>query len=66
MGLGPPVCETCQVICKYSRDLFDYGRGGHYCPICGNTSPKDHAGLSDSQWAQLEANYKFLKFTLKK
>lgn len=66
MGLGPPVCEKCQVICDYSRDLFDYGRGGYYCPICGNTDPKDHTGLSTANLKKYKDNYKFLKFSLKK
>lgn len=61
MGLGPPVCERCQVICDFARNL------DRYCgPICGNDDPQDYAGLSDSRWNWLKENLKFLKFTLGK
>ena len=66
MGLGLPVCEKCQVICEYGRDLFDFGKHGYYCPICGNIDPKDHTGLNEDRINRLKDNYRFLKFTLNK
>ena len=57
MGLGPPVCEHCQVI-----GMLDHNNSLRtwYCPICGNSDLKDHAGLGD--WTKYEQNLKFFKF----
>lgn len=59
MGLGPPVCEKCQVVGTLSRD---FNNPLWCCPICGNTKMQWHAwscGLSDNE---LEGNLRFLKF----
>ena len=59
MGLGPPVCEKCQVIGDFSRDAY---QTFWHCPICGSEKLKWNAwdcGLTEEE---LEDNLRFLKF----
>lgn len=57
MGLGPPVCQHCQVI--GTLDLAS--PNGWYCAICGETDLKDWAGIGNDH-SQYRENEKFLKF----
>ena len=54
MGLGPPVCQHCQVIGKLNPN-------GWYCGICGETDLKEWAGIGGDHIVYKE-NEKFLKF----
>lgn len=54
MGLGPPVCDICDVIPIWAADEWK-------CPVCGSTTFTRHAGIT-SDWDRYEDNLKFLKF----
>lgn len=57
MGLGPPVCETCQVRAYYDVDLECW-----HCKYCGNNKPQWNAwdcGLTEEE---LDDNKQFLDF----
>lgn len=56
MGLGPPVCQHCQVIGK----LELASPNGWYCHICGETELTDWAGFGSH--TKYKENEKFLKF----
>jgi hypothetical protein len=58
MGLGPAVCEKCQVLAELNSNWM------WYCSICGNTDPKDSAGFGN--WQKYKDNEKFLRFMLNK
>ena len=59
MGLGPSVCQYCQVIAEYNPgDMHN----AWYCPICGNTKCYDNAGFDPERWKVLEENRKVLEF----
>jgi len=58
MGLGPSVCEKCQVLA--SRKQLDNGRYIWYCKFCGNENPQDYAGFGD--WTIYKDNELFLRF----
>lgn len=60
MGLGPQVCEHCQVM----YDLSPPPNRIWYCPVCGRTDSKEHTGFDPERWEQLEANQKFYDFVL--
>lgn len=55
MGLGPEVCDNCEV-------LFELKDWKWSCPICGSTESKTHAGLSKVDWKRYDDNLKFLLF----
>jgi hypothetical protein len=55
MGLGPPVCQHCDVM-AYRTDE----RGWH-CKYCGETKLTKYAGLSVKRWDQLDENEKEVK-----
>ena len=56
MGLGPLVCQHCQVL-----GSFDHSTRSWYCEYCGETKLTDYAGLSDKRWKELEQNERVLK-----
>lgn len=56
MGLGPPVCQRCQVIAHYTEE-----RRWH-CRYCGEKNPTASAGMDARQWKQFDQNEKFYKF----
>lgn len=70
MGLGPPVCQHCQVLAEFIEEAIPVVRNAStttasrwtcwVCPICGETDPNDHAGFGD--WSKYDKNLKFLKF----
>ena len=70
MGLGPPVCQHCQVLASYSRLPIRVVRNSTtktvqqwtnwYCKYCGETDPNDYTGFGD--WSKYEENEKLLKF----
>lgn len=62
MGLGPPVCQHCQVIATFTEHLTQYNHHGWYCEYCGNTDCTDNAGICLEQWEKYEKNKKFLDF----
>lgn len=74
MGLGPPVCQHCQVMASYSEEPMPVVRNATtatvhtvthwYCRFCGETDPNDHAGFGS--WDKYEENEKFLTFLLNK
>ena len=76
MGLGPPVCQHCQVFAVYTEDPVPivYNTNTktvtkwthYYCPICRETDITDSAGMDYKQWAKYEQNEKFYKFILNK
>lgn len=71
MGLGPAVCEKCQVLARYSEEGVptpdQYTKISRWvCPICGNPTPKDSAGFDPARFKKLEANEKFLRFMTNK
>lgn len=62
MGLGPPVCEKCQVVGDLGREFNNFL---WKCPICGNTEMEWSAwscGLTDTE---LENNLRLLTFMKK-
>lgn len=54
MGLGPPVCQHCQVMGSLNLETHVW-----YCKYCGETDLKDWAGLGD--WTKYEQREAFLK-----
>lgn len=74
MGLGPPVCQHCQVIGELLDEpvpLIKANGSGTLnthtnwrCPFCGETDLQDHAGFGN--WDKYEKNEKFLRFMLDK
>lgn len=66
MGLGPSVCQHCQVLAEYSEKRMPVVRNATtatvskwthwFCPICGETDPNDYAGFGD--WSKYERNLK--------
>ncbi len=59
MGLGPPVCERCQVIGELSPHVVPtFWR----CPICFNDEMKWSAWSCGIDAEELESNLRFLKF----
>lgn len=76
MGLGPPVCQHCQVMASYSEKPIRVKRNAStrtagkytnwYCEFCGETDPNDHAGMDYTRWGKYKENEKFLRFMLNK
>lgn len=72
MGLGPPVCQHCQVIGELLDDAVPVIKAegsttmNKYtywiCPICGETDLQDHAGMNIKDYERYELNEKFLRF----
>ena len=73
MGLGPPVCQHCQVIGELldtpipivrTEKTTTYNTHTSWiCPICGETDLTESAGLGESpDWKKYEDNLKFLRF----
>ena len=54
MGLGPPVCQRCQVLAYHKANH------GYYCKYCGETKITEYAGFSDKRWKELELNERVL------
>ena len=60
MGLGPPVCQHCQVLADYT--LSPDGRRAYwYCQFCGEKDITDFTGFCDDRLAQLKENERRLK-----
>lgn len=57
MGLGPPVCEKCRVVCYFDVDTENW-----HCIYCGNDNPKWHEWDCDLTSEELKDNERFLKF----
>ncbi len=74
MGLGPPVCQHCQVMASYSEKAIPVKRNAStrtvskwthwYCEFCGETDPNDNAGFGN--WDKYEENERVLRFFLNK
>ena len=74
MGLGPCVCQHCQVMATYSEKPIPVKRNAStrtvskfthwYCEFCGETDPNDNAGFSN--WDKYEENERVLRFFLNK
>lgn len=56
MGLGPPVCEHCQVLVVLTIE------NGWHCQYCGETTITLNSGFSEERWQELRNNEKFYKF----
>ena len=57
MGLGPPVCQHCQVLAHYTEEKR------WHCQYCGETKITDSAGFGNTErWKQLERNERFYNF----
>ena len=55
MGLGPAVCQHCQVVAEHQYiDKHPFHR--IWCKFCGETNIKDSAGMSEKRWKQLNEN----------
>lgn len=75
MGLGPPVCQHCQVLGEHLKEAIPIVHTSstrtanmwtHWvCPICGETDLQDSAGLS-GDWQKYIDNEKFLRFITNK
>lgn len=71
MGLGPPVCQHCDVLGELLDEAVPLIRApgssalNKYtywvCPICGETDLRDYAGIF-GDWDKYEKNEKFLRF----
>ena len=71
MGLGPSVCQHCQVLAEYTEKAIPVVRNettrtvskwtNWFCPICGETDPNDFAGIF-GDWDKYKENEKFLRF----
>jgi hypothetical protein len=71
MGLGPSVCQHCQVLAEYTEKAIPVVRNettrtaskwtNWFCPICGETDPNDFAGIF-GDWEKYKENEKFLRF----
>lgn len=67
MGLGPAVCQHCQVLAEYSEKRIPVVRNAStttvskwthwFCPVCGETDPNDYTGFS-GDWDKYERNLK--------
>jgi len=77
MGLGPPVCQHCQVIgicldtpvpiIRTEQTTTFNKMTSWICPICGNTDLTEHAGMGGVEsWKKYKDNEKFLSFMLDK
>lgn len=55
MGLGPAVCQHCQVVAVHEF-LDEHPFHRICCPYCGETNITDDAGLNDERWQQLADN----------
>ena len=74
MGLGPAVCQHCQVLADYSETPIPVVRNATtttvskwthwYCRFCGETDPNDYAGFNN--WDKYKENEKFWEFMLNK
>ena len=56
MGLGPPVCDNCEVIPQYNDLKQEWA-----CPICDSTTFVRHSQLV-IDYKKYEDTLKFLKF----
>lgn len=56
MGLGPPVCQHCQVVASFTDET------GWYCKYCNETDLKENVWPGSDRWRQLWQNEQFLKF----
>jgi hypothetical protein len=75
MGLGPPVCQHCQVLGELLDKAVPLIRApgsstlNKYtywvCPICGETDLREHAGIF-ADFEKYHKNEKFLRFMLNK
>ena len=71
MGLGPSVCQHCQVLAEYTEKAIPVVRNettrtvskwtNWFCPICGETDPNAFAGIF-GDWEKYKENEKFLRF----
>ena len=74
MGLGPAVCQHCQVLATYSETPIPVVRNATtttahkwtnwYCRFCGETDPNDYTGFGN--WDKYKENEKVLEFMLNK
>ena len=72
MGLGPPVCQHCQVIGELlkeavpvinTEDTTTLNTHTYWvCPICGETDLQEYAGFNSENYKRYELNEKFLRF----
>lgn len=59
MGLGPSVCQHCQVMAELK---VENDRHVWYCPICGNTDCRDYTGFSIERINQCNENRRVYEF----
>jgi len=74
MGLGPCVCQHCQVLASYSEKPIRVVRNAStrtvgkwtnwYCEFCGETDPNDYAGFGS--YDKYFENEEVLRFLLNK
>ena len=76
MGLGPVVCQHCQVFAEFTEEAIPVVRNestrtvsewtNWFCPICGETDPNHSAGLDLARWDKYKENERVLRFFLNK
>lgn len=57
MGLGPPVCQHCQVLAHFTWEKY------WHCQYCGETKITDAAGFNPDRYRELERNERLFTFT---
>ena len=60
MGLGPPVCQHCQVLASYTP-ASKVKQADWYCQFCGETDITDNTGFNKVRWQQLKENERKLR-----
>ena len=76
MGLGPAVCQHCEVFAEFTEEPIPVVRNSStrtvsnwtnwYCPICGETDPNHSAGMDLARWDKYTENERVLRFMLNK
>lgn len=70
MGLGPCVCQHCQVLAEYVSEGVPSRLDGrlqyHICPICGETDVTDSSGFNPTRMKMLLENERVLRFIVNK
>lgn len=64
MGLGPPVCEKCEVYGTIDVEQEAENISRWYCPVCNNDHMQWSAWDCGISHEQLVANLKFFKFAM--
>lgn len=65
MGLGPAVCQHCQVLAEHVEQGVPSKIDGHLqywvCPMCGETDITDHTGFDTKRMREILENARTIK-----